>query len=144
MVISNYLLLGIFIISLIVILERSSKIRNYIKKNTEIQENTFVFKNSKGLGHLTLIISIAFIINSISLLILLGNSLFFYVFFVFTSLIELALIEGLIIVTYLSRKKLDPNSTIKKVHKTNIYVYLSLIIYFIIYIYVIVPSFIFK
>ncbi|AGO60900.1 hypothetical protein [Ferroplasma acidiphilum] len=144
MVILNYLLLAIFMISVIVFLERSFKVKNVIKKNTGIQENIVVFKNLKELTHIILVISIAFITNSISFVILTENTLFFYIYFAFTSLLEIGLVDNFILVGHLSKKKLNPKLYIKKAHKINIYIFLSLIIYFVVYVYVVLHFFLFK
>jgi len=140
----NFLLLIIFIISLIVFLEKSLKVNNFIKKNLITQENIAVFKDLKGLSRLILVISIAFIINSISFIIITENSLFFYIYFILTSLIEISLIENFIRVKYLIKQKLDPELFIKKAKRINNYNVLPLVIYFVVYTYVVLHFFLFK
>lgn len=144
MVMLNYLLLSIFIISLIVFISRYFKFLHFAMKNEVIQENIVTLKNFKGLTHLTIIASIAFIINSISFVILTDNSLFFYIYFVLTSLLEIALIESFFLMKHLTRKKLDLKSYTKKAHRANEYFFLSFVTYFVVYILFIVHFFLFK
>jgi hypothetical protein len=144
MVILGDLLLIIFIISLIVFINRYFKVLHFVMKNRVIQENIVVMKNFKGLTYLTIIASIAFIINSISFVILTYNSLFFYIYFVLTSLLEIALIESFFLIKHLTRKKLDLKLYTKKAHRTNMYFFLSFIIYFVVYAYVVLHFSLFK
>jgi len=113
-------------------------------KNEAIQDNIVALKNFKGLTRSTIIASIAFIINSMSFVILTDNSLFFYIYFVLTSLLEIALIESFFLIKHLTRKKLDLESYTKKAHRANMYFFLSFIIYFIVYVYVVLHFFLFK